>query len=93
MRYILKPFGVTQPERDLMPDEWSAGRDLDRYKLPPQCGMLTIGGRPITLPLRITRMILAAVFNSLRKSVPDSGGITRSGAAGLATPPRPFGPW
>ena len=36
--------------------------------IPPQCGMLTIGALPITLPERITSMIFASVLNSLRKS-------------------------
>jgi len=60
--------------------------------MPPQCGMLTIGARPITLPDRITSAILAGVSNSVRKSDPDSGGIVPSGYCGLGTPPRPFGP-
>jgi hypothetical protein len=38
--------------------------------IPPQCGMLTIGAFPITLPERITAMIFASVLNSLRKSWP-----------------------
>ena len=36
--------------------------------IPPQCGMLTIGALPITLPLRITSAIFSSVLNSLRKS-------------------------
>ena len=56
-------------------------------------GMLTIGARPITLPLRITSMIFLSVLNSLRKVSPDSGGIVLSGDCGFGTPPRPFGPW
>ena len=31
--------------------------------IPPQCGMLTIGARPITLPDRMTAMIFASVLN------------------------------
>jgi len=60
--------------------------------IPPQCGMLTIGARPMTLPERMTAMILASVSNSCRKSAPESGGIVLSGDCGLGTPPRPFGP-
>ena len=61
--------------------------------IPPQCGMLTIGARPITLPLRITAAIFASVLNSWRKSCPESGGIVLSGDCGFGTPPSPFGPW
>src|SRR5438309_1711342 len=61
--------------------------------IPPQCGMLTIGARPITLPERITAMIFASVLNWWRKSAPESGGIVLSGESGFATPPSPFGPW
>ena len=43
--------------------------------IPPQCGMLTIGCRPSTLPLRMKSMIFASVLNSLKKSAPESGGI------------------
>src|SRR6266508_663827 len=55
--------------------------------IPPQCGMLVIGGFPITLPDRITAMIFASVLNSLRKSYPDIGGIDLSGEPGFGTPP------
>jgi hypothetical protein len=61
--------------------------------IPPQCGMLTIGARPRTLPERITAMILASVSNSLRKTTPESGGIVLSGDCGFGTPPSAFGPW
>jgi len=61
--------------------------------MPPQCGMLTIGAFPITLPDRITSLIFASVLNCLKKSAPDSGGIVLSGDCGLGTPPSPFGPW
>ena len=52
---------------------WSGGM------IPPQCGMLTIGARPITLPERITSMIFWSVLNWFRKSTPESGGIVLSG--------------
>ena len=61
--------------------------------IPPQCGMLAIGGLPITLPLRMKPMMIASVLNSLRKSWPESGGIVLSSACGFGTPPRPLGPW
>src|SRR5207245_11397465 len=61
--------------------------------IPPQWGMLTIGARPITLPLRMKSMIFASVLNWWRKSIPERGGIVLSGDCGLGTPPRPFGPW
>jgi hypothetical protein len=32
----------------------------------PQCGMLTIGALPSTLPLRMNMMIFASVSNSFR---------------------------
>ena len=60
--------------------------------IPPQCGMLTIGARPITLPERITAVIFASVLNSFQKSGPESGGIVLSGDCGLGTPPSPLGP-
>ena len=53
--------------------------------IPPQCGMLAIGGLPITLPLRMKAMIFASVLNSVRKSWPDSGGIVLSAAWGFGT--------
>lgn len=52
--------------------------------IPPQCGMLAIGGLPITLPLRMKAMIFASVLNSLRKTWPESGGIVLSSAWGWA---------
>src|SRR5439155_6309618 len=60
--------------------------------MPPQCGMLAIGGLPMTLPERITATILASVLNSLRKSWPESDGIVLSGDCGFGTPPSPLGP-
>jgi hypothetical protein len=61
--------------------------------IPPQCGMLTIGACPSTLPVRMISMIFASVLNSSRKSAPESGGIVVSGDSGFGTPPSPFGPW
>jgi len=61
--------------------------------IPPQCGIETIGARPMTLPLLITAMIFSSVLNSLKKSAPESAGIALSGDWGLGTPPSPFGPW
>ncbi len=60
--------------------------------MPPQCGMLVIGGLPITLPERIIEVIFASVLNSARKSCPDKGRIDLSGDPGLGTPPNPLGP-
>ncbi len=61
--------------------------------IPPQCGMLTIGALPITLPLRMMPAIAASVGKSWRKPPPESGGIDLSGESGFGTPPRPLGPW
>jgi hypothetical protein len=61
--------------------------------IPPQWGMLTIGARPSTLPVRTISVIFVSVLNSLRKSGPESDGIALSGDCGFGTPPRPFGPW
>ncbi len=61
--------------------------------IPPQCGMLTIGALPSTLPVRMKSMIFASVLNSERKSWPASGGIVLSSDCGFGTPPSPFGPW
>src|SRR6516162_8969750 len=61
--------------------------------MPPQCGMLTIGARPMTLPDTITFLMLWSVLNCLKKAAPDSGGIVLSGDSGFGTPPSPFGPW
>jgi len=56
-------------------------------RMPPQCGMLTIGARPMTLPDRMTFAILAGVLNSFRKSAPDSGGMVLSGDDLTKLPP------
>ena len=61
-------------------------------RIPPQCGMLTIGALPITLPLRITAAIFASVLNWCRKPWPERTGIVLSGESGFGTPPSPFGP-
>ena len=52
--------------------------------MPPQWGMLTIGARPSTLPVRTISVIFVSVLNSLRKSGPESDGIA---------PPIPRSPW
>ena len=54
--------------------------------------MLTIGARPITLPLRMTSAIALSVGKSCRKPWPESGGIDRVRESGFGTPPSPFGP-
>jgi hypothetical protein len=61
--------------------------------IPPQWGMLVIGGLPITLPERIISRIFSSVLNSWRNSCPERGGIVLSSESGLGTPPRPLGPW
>lgn len=52
LRYILKPFGVTRPEVDLMDEDWSAGEDLERYKLitgPSSARKMPNIGKPTTV--------------------------------------------
>ena len=63
---------------------------LRSVRIVPQCGMLTIGARPITLPDLITAAIFRGASNSPRKSLPDNGGTVVSGDCGLGTPPKPL---
>ena len=61
--------------------------------IPPQCGMLAIGGLPMTLPGPDHLCDLRVGVELLAEVLPESGGIVLSSESGFGTPPRPLGPW